>query len=93
MTSIIQSNKECFVCRAKIGLNEHHVIYGRGKRQLSEKHGLKVYLCAYHHTGDKGVHFNKKLDLELKQEAEKCWINLNHKSIEQFIEVFGKNYL
>ena len=49
-------------------------------------------LCAYHNNmSNKGVHFNKKLDTELKQMAQRrfeiVYPDLN------FIEVFGRNYL
>ena len=47
-----------------------------------------------------GVHFNKKLDLKLKQLAEKMWIekfaskDISYEDkIEEFIDVFGRNYL
>ena len=70
MKSIIQDEKVCFVCRSPY-VEEHHVYYGSANRTLSEKYGLKVYLCHEHHTGNTGAHFNKKLDLKLKDIARK----------------------
>jgi hypothetical protein len=52
-----------------------------------------VYLCQDHHTGARGVHFNKKLDLELKKEAETKWLEYYAKSKDDFIKRYGKNYI
>lgn len=94
MNSIIQNNKECYVCKTIKSLQSHHIFYGTGNRSLSETHGLKVWLCPYHHVGTKeGVHFNKQLDLQLKRVAEEKWIGKNCKTKDDFIKVFGKNYL
>lgn len=71
MKSIIQDEKNCFLCGSPYA-EEHHVFYGTANRKLSEQYGLKVWLCPTHHRHSKfGVHFNKKLDEELKAIAEK----------------------
>ena len=41
---------------------------------------------------DVGVHFNKELDLELKQLAQREWQKRNG-SVEDFRRTFGKSYL
>ena len=69
MKSILQEERECWVCRYPY-VEEHHVFYGTANRALSEKYGLKVYLCHEHHTGNSGVHFNPQLDKQLKEAAE-----------------------
>ncbi len=73
------------------GLESHHIFGGVANRPLSEKYGLKVWLCRNHHTGKEfGVHFNKdcrKIVQEVGQWAfERKYPELN------FTEVFGKNY-
>lgn len=70
MKSIIQDKKECYVCRSPY-VEEHHIMYGTANRKLSEKYGLKVWLCHEHHRGNTGVHFNPNLDSKLKDIAEK----------------------
>lgn len=40
-----------------------------------------------------GVHFNHELDMRLKQECEQAWLDRNDKDIEDFIKVFGRNYI
>ena len=73
MKSILSNERECYVCGTPLNLHRHH-IWGGGRRKLSEKHGCWVYLCAKHHNmSDKGVHFNKALDTELKQDCQEMW--------------------
>ena len=90
MKSIIQSNKECWVCGSPY-VEVHHVIYGTAKRRLSDKYGLTVYLCHKHHTGEEGVHLNPVLDKTLKQLAQKKFEEIY--SRETFMNVFKKSYL
>ena len=90
MKSIIQSEKECYVCKTTQGLHKHH-IFGASNRKHSERFGLTVFLCGYHHNmSDASVHFNKELDTHLKQLAQMKFEETYNKS---FLEVFGRNYL
>ena len=89
----------CYLCMKlhddfsrKPVLQEHHVIFGRGLKKLSEHYGLKVYLCFYHHTydgGEEAVHRNDEirryLDAEAQRAFEKTYPHL------VFKDVFGKN--
>ena len=96
MKSIIQREKQCLVC-GNYQVEEHHCIYGTANRKLSEKYGLKVWLCNRHHTAsfyqDKSaaVHFNKVLDKKIKQLAQKSFEY--HYPELNFSKIFGKNYL
>lgn len=91
MKSIIQTEKECYVCKTTLGLHLHHCIYGTGNRKLADKYKLTVWLCPMHHNmSDYGVHFNKELDTHLKQLAQLKFEETYNKS---FLEVFGRNYL
>lgn len=92
MKSIIQQNKEkCFLCGGRAS-EEHHCIYGTANRKLSEKYGLKVYLCPLcHRIGENAVHKNYFTDIKVKQIAQKKFEE-NH-TREEFIKIFGKNYL
>lgn len=89
MNSILQTEKECYLTGAKEGLHKHH-IFGGPRRQAAEKWGCWVWLRAEWHTGPCGVHFNRSLDLALKQEAQDRFEQLyGH---DKFMAVFGKNY-
>lgn len=91
MKSIIQEDTNyCFFC-GRYGTEIHHCIYGNANRRLSDKYGLVVGLCYEHHRGNKGVHFNRELDLELKKVAQRVFEHTYPE--EQFLAVFGRNYL
>lgn len=92
----------CYLCRLLYGdhtqktVQEHHIFYGTAKRKLSEKYGLKVHLCLYHHTGDirgtkEAVHRNKEMADLLHRAGQEAFIkaypNLN------FMKIFGKSWL
>jgi hypothetical protein len=92
MKSIIQTEKQCFVCGKNYNLHDHHIIYGTSNRKQSEKYGLKVWLCYEHHTGNAGVHFNRDLDLHLKKLAQEHF-EARYGARNEFISTFGKSYL
>ena len=91
MNSVIQTNKECFLCKRTGTLHRHHV-FGAANRKWSEYYGLTVWLCPEHHNmSDAGVHFNKELDRQLKQIAQREFEDTyGH---EAFLKIFGRNYL
>ena len=91
---IMQSQKVCYVCSITQNLEAHHC-FGGALRNKSERYGLTIYLCMRHHTGadavDKGVHFNRYLDLRLKRMAQMRFEQIyGH---ELFMAEFHKNYL
>lgn len=90
--SIISNEKECLVCGTTYNLHRHHIFFGTGKRQLSEKYGCWCYLCSEHHNMSKfGVHFNKILDTKLKKNAQKKFEEAYPEL--DFLKIFGRNYL
>ena len=96
MKSIIQSKKECFICRVNYDVTttneliEHHIFEETAK---SEKYGLKIWLCHRHPTTDPryNIRYQKQLDLELKQLAQKKFEESH--SRKEFIKHFIKSYL
>jgi len=80
----------CFVCGTTHNIQEHHVFFGVSKRKLSERYGMKVPLCIDCHTGNKGVHRNRELDIHIKQLAQ-IEFEKNY-SFEEFMRIFGRNY-
>lgn len=93
MRSIIQENKEeCYLCGGR-ATEEHHVLKGTANRKLSEKYGLKVYLChVCHRTGKHAVHNDRETDLRLIRTAQKIF-EIQVGSREDFIRIFGKSYI
>lgn len=100
MKSIIQTDKaHCYMCGKHahadyFGLEEHHVFGGYGIRQLSERYGLKVYLChTCHNEPPDGVHFNKQNRLALQAKVQKIAMKYYGWTKEQFIAIFRKSYI
>lgn len=92
--SIIQEEKKCFYCGTTYGLEEHHCLNGNPNRALSEKYGLKVWLChKCHNEPPDGVHFNKYRMAWLKDYAQIKAMEYYGWSVDEFISKFGKNYL
>lgn len=101
MKSIMQEKDgSCYLCRILEDddfpkqTQEHHVVFGTSGRKLSEKYGLKVYLCRKHHLHDGGpyaVHRNNNVREMLCKKAQKKFEE-NFPDLS-FREIFGKNYL
>lgn len=93
MKSIIQHERQCLVC-GSWNIEDHHIFFGVSKRKLSEKYGLKVWLCPTHHRGHQGVHGRDghKLDIEIKQLGQKSF-EYHYGTREEFIKIFGRSYL
>lgn len=98
MESIIQKDKShCFICGMNANLEplDCHHVFGASNRTKSEKYGLKVYI---HHSkchifGENSVHRNQKVDMMLKSMVQKKAMRHYGWTIEQFREIFGKNYI
>lgn len=92
MKSIIQTERECYVCGTTRDIHEHHIFEGIANRRQSEKYGMKIYLCGRHHNmSNQGIHFNKELDISVKQMAQEIFEQTHTR--EEFREIFGKSYL
>lgn len=91
--SIIQDKNCCWVCGTTHELHKHHIYGGVKNRSISEKNGFTVKLCAYHHNmSNNGVHFNKVLDMNLKQVCQQEFESQGH-TREEFRQLIGKSYL
>ena len=88
MRSIVQSKRECYVCKRDDTLTVHH-IYAGSRRQRADKAGLTVLLCPLCH--DRIQHHDTKADLLLKQIGQRAYERTHTRA--EFIRLFGKNYL
>lgn len=86
-----QGDPRCFFCGSQLDLEAHHCFGGVANRKLSEKYGLKVWLCAYHHRGTEGVHSSYEANKKLKQIAQEAFEQKH--SHEEWMRIFRKNYL
>lgn len=89
MKSVLQKNRRCLLCGKTLDLESHHVMYGP-LRSVSEREGLKVWLCPLHHRGNRGVHFNRNADLTVKKWAEAKYVSIYGK--ERWMQCFGRDY-
>jgi Zn-finger protein len=88
--SIIDNNKEeCYICHCYTNAPMHHIFDGIANRPKSELYGLKVRLCDKCHYKE---HHQKPFE-ELKIIGQQTFMNYYDKSIDDFIKIFGKNYL
>ena len=86
--------RKCYIKGCTSNIQEsHHIFYGHPNRKISERLGYKTDLCIYHHKDYLvGIHGkNKQLDLELKQKYQKIFEET--KTRQEFISLFGRNYL
>lgn len=91
MKSILQDEKECYICGSTVWLERHH-IYFSFNRKKSEQNGFVVYLCHRHHNEPPdGVHFNLDVDNELKQICQAEYEKTH--SHQEFMKLIGRNYL
>ena len=91
MKSILQEDKRCWLCGRVVGLEVHHILGGVANRKLSEKHGLKVWLCHNCHTGRDGAQYDPQKNLQLKRDAQYAFERTH--SRKEWMTLFGKNYL
>ncbi|MBR0149470.1 MAG: hypothetical protein IJM23_09835 [Lachnospiraceae bacterium] len=99
MKSIMHDKRDgtCYLCMAagdytrKTILEEHHAIHGTANRRLSEKWGLKVYLCPAHHRRIHDSKDGRKDDLYIQRAAQDAF--RERYPHEDFRQIFGKNIL
>lgn len=107
-SKVTNYNDVCFFC-GKPATETHHLIFGTSARQLSDKDGLFIPICAECHTQSISVkdriHDNpmaEKLSKMLGQAIfernyyKDLWYQLNRdtdEARERFIERYGRSYL
>ena len=75
----------------KNDLEEHHAIFNAKNRALSEKFGLKVYLCRFHHRqSPEAVHENRQNRAIIEDAAQRAF-EAKFPDLD-FRSIFGKNY-
>lgn len=88
----------CYLCGRNhtadpCGLETHHV-FGGPNRKYSERYGLKVRLCGErcHRNGLESVHKNNQVNLSVKAAGQRAF-EATHGTREDFMKIFGKNYI
>lgn len=90
---ITDNMNECILPYCKrCDIEWHHVFFGTGNHKLSDKYGMIVPLCVEHHRGITGVHRNRAVDLKVKEMGQRAFEE-KVGSREEFMKIFGRNYL
>lgn len=98
-TIMHEKDGTCYLCMMlnddyrKYKYLEYHHVFGGANRIHSEAAGLGVYLCMDHHNSGaaESVHANKEVRRRLQAEAQMIY-ERDH-TREEFVEIFGRNYL
>lgn len=97
--SIMQTDKtRCYLCGWAATyadpLDKHHV-FGGALRKKSERYGLTVYLhhSSCHIFSSEAVHNNAEVCRQLQAAAQKAAMEKYGWTVEDFREIFGKNYI
>lgn len=86
-------NSMCYIC-CNPNIEVHHIIFRSHAPYMKDAEINLIGLCPLHHRGKEGVHFNKKLDLRLKQEMQLQLMLLFNKEFyteEEIREMLGIN--
>lgn len=87
--SIIQQDTEsCFLC-GQYATDTHHCHHG-SRRKLADEDGLTVKLC---HRCHMNLHDKGTCDRELQKIGQRAWMEHYHKTINDFIDRYGKSYI
>lgn len=97
--SILRTQKDvCYLCArlnddySKKVTEEHHILFGSGRRELAEAEGIKVDLCIPHHrTGQQAAH-NCRETRELLCRIAQEEYEQTHTHGE-WMQIAGKKYL
>lgn len=94
-----EDDNRCYLCMLLHGdyhekvTQEHHVVFGSGRRSLSTEYGLTVRLCVdeHHEVGPESVHNNQEIAELLKVKAQERF-NEVYPDLD-WMEVIKRNYL
>ena len=84
--------ERCFLCGTMGQMAHHHLIPGVPGRKLSEVYGLVVPLCPRCHERIHGKYGANELKM-LRQYGQRLCMHDMQWTVDEFRQVFGKNYL
>lgn len=83
----------CEICGSTQNIERHHVFNG-AYRKKSERYNAVADLChSCHNEPPNGVHHNAQNMKALKAKYQKRIMQEYQLTTEQFIHIFGKNYI
>lgn len=80
-------NRYCVIC-GRMAEASHHLIFGRGYRNLAEEDSLKIDLCNQHHNfGSMSIHDNTSAEYLSKMLGQALW---ERKKLLEALSCFDK---
>lgn len=86
--------EHCYLCHRYIGNGggECHHVFSGANRKNSDEYGLVVPLCHWcHNEPPNGVHHNFIVRHALQEKAQRAFEEKYDR--EEFIEIFGRNFI
>ena len=80
---------KCYLC-GRYGETARHELFYGAKRDTSKRYGLWVNVCPMCHNT---IHAHGDIARSLRQVAQAAAMRDNSWSVQDFIEIFGGNYL
>lgn len=81
----------CDICKKNGNLQRHEIFHGSVRRDRSKRYGCWLYICDDCHNA---IHFGEPQKYDwLKTAAQLTAMHHYEWSKEEFITIFGKNYL
>lgn len=99
--TLYSDERECIRCENP-NVHRHHIFYGTGRRDISEREGCWAYLCGPHHNLSKhGVHFDSDYNEWLKADCQRRWEAREMREFgvsaeearKRFMSVFYENFV
>ena len=81
----------CVVCGSPY-ICHHHIFPGVYRRKVSDSYGYVIPLCVEHHTGQHGIHRDRKLAEYWMVRAQEHF-EQNYGTRRDFIRIFGKSFM
>lgn len=88
MESVIQNERECYVCGKEYPLHVHHCLSGTSNRKLADEDGLTICLCPFHHEQAHRDPYANDMYKRLGQ----IYYEKTH-TRKEFIERYGKSFI
>ena len=90
----IMPESDLYETKRRDGLVRHEVFFGAKQRKLSIKYGLVIFITPEkHNMSNDGIHFDKEFCLTVQKIAQETFMKRNKTTREEFIRIFGKDYL
>lgn len=82
--------KTCFISQRTDNVEIHHIFSG-SRKHFSEKYGFILPLTSDWHTqAPYAIHRDRELELYYKRKCQEYWIDVLHKTEEEWIKECGK---